>query len=265
MEVFYFGKPPFRLFGVYHPPASLNARDTGIVLCYPVGHEYIRCHRAFLRLSMFLSSIGFHVLRFDYGGCGDSEGSCEAGTLSQWITDISTAVDELKGGCDIDRICLVGLRLGGGLSIKAAVERGDIDGLVLWDTVVNGSAYMRELRKHHREWIQGSFAKSLSMGDDCRFSEILGFPLTDRMIKEIEEIDLLSLRRKPAKNIFIIETDNEVDRNIFREHLLSVDARVYHEFIQEPQVWIKKSDELSKGLVPVKTLETIVTWISQVM
>ena len=83
MEPFYFGKSPRALFGVYHPPKAGMTRKTGVVLCYPMGHEYVYSHRAFLRLAMLLSSAGFHVLRFDFYGCGDSEGDCKEGKIRQ--------------------------------------------------------------------------------------------------------------------------------------------------------------------------------------
>ena len=49
-----------------------GARQSAIVLCQPLGHGYLRAHRAFRNLAVSLASQGFHVLRFDYYGCGDS-------------------------------------------------------------------------------------------------------------------------------------------------------------------------------------------------
>lgn len=80
MEPFYFGTPDEPLFGIYHPPVSEPVRDVGVLLCYPIGHEYIVSHRFYRQLSIRLAEAGFHVLRFDYYASGDSGGECELGS-----------------------------------------------------------------------------------------------------------------------------------------------------------------------------------------
>ena len=82
----HFGPVGSPLFGCYHPPDGA-ARRSGVVLCYPFGQEYVRAHRAFRLLANRLASVGFHVLRFDYHGCGDSSGGRGRGDLSRWKSD----------------------------------------------------------------------------------------------------------------------------------------------------------------------------------
>ena len=62
MTPYYFGDSKRRLFGIFHPATSRQSLNTGVLLCYPVGQEYIRAHRTFLQLSLMLSRAGFHVL-----------------------------------------------------------------------------------------------------------------------------------------------------------------------------------------------------------
>ena len=139
MKPFYFGSQEKPLFGCYHAPQAGPTRDCGVVLCHSMGNEYIRFHRAYRQLAIHLSNVGFPVLRFDFYGCGDSSSGCEQGQLRQWLTDISTAIDEIRRRCGLTKICLVGLRLGGSLAMLAGAARGDINGMVLWDPVVNMS------------------------------------------------------------------------------------------------------------------------------
>lgn len=262
MEPFYFGEPA-KLFGIYHPAQIRISCDVGIVLCYPMGQEYLRSHRSLVRLAEFLSSAGFHVLRFDYFGCGDSEGDFHQGSIRRWINDISTAVDELNGGCNLEKVCLVGIRLGGALAMMAGMSRGDIDSIVIWDPVIDGAMYLRELRCLHDDWLRGSFAKTRQDHQHSDLCEVLGFPMTDSMKKECTNINLLTLDRKPTNNVFIV-TSNEVTENrLLKEHLEHINVKPHYKYISAPKVWIKNNGD-SKGLVPIPILKGIINWISMV-
>src|SRR2546427_3002506 len=133
---FYFGSPDKLLFGCYHEPTLGRRRKCAVVVCQPVGHEYINSHRALRQLAARLCDAGFPVLRFDYYGCGDSSGSREEGTILQWLEDVSTAISEVRRRTAVVQVCLIGLRLGGTLAMIAAAQRADPESMVLWDPVV---------------------------------------------------------------------------------------------------------------------------------
>ena len=59
VTAFYFRQDDKPLFGFYHVPDGSPARAVGIVLCPPLGHEYIRCHRALRILGDLLAQSGF--------------------------------------------------------------------------------------------------------------------------------------------------------------------------------------------------------------
>ena len=145
MNPFYFGTSAKPLYGVYYPPRGGTARDVGIVLCYPMGQEYMRAHRAFRQLSNLLARAGFHVFRFDYYGTGDSGGDADVGTLTQWQEDIRAAIEELKDTAGVQKVALVGLRLGASLATVAAAGRSDVASVTLWDPVTDGAGYLDEL------------------------------------------------------------------------------------------------------------------------
>lgn len=148
MNPFHFGSSAHPLFGVYHPGApGVHAR--GVVLCYPLGGEYLRAHRAFRQLTRLLVREGVHVFRFDYRGTGDSWGDSLDLSLSGALEDIGQAVDEFRESAALDRVSLAGLRLGGNLALDAAARRDDIESVVLWDPVVDGTSYLAEL-----DWVE---------------------------------------------------------------------------------------------------------------
>ena len=138
MNPFFFGSSQQPLYGVYHPSRARTTRLTAVVLCYPLWQEYMRAHRAFRQLAMLLSKAGFPVLRFDYFGTGDSAGDSDAGDVSRWTHDISTAIDEMKDTAGVTKVSLVGLRVGASLAAAVAAERKDLDRIVLWDPIVAG-------------------------------------------------------------------------------------------------------------------------------
>lgn len=64
---------------------------------------------------------GQAFLRFDYAGCGHSEGAFEDQTLAGWRDDTLAMIDEVAGG----DVVLVGSSMGGWLMLLAARARPD--------------------------------------------------------------------------------------------------------------------------------------------
>lgn len=259
IEPFFFGESGKRLFGCYHYPASPMLRNCAVVLCYPFGHEYIQFHRVFRQLAGLLAQAGFPVLRFDFYGCGDSNGANEAGRIRQWLADIATALDEAHRRCHASKTCLVGLRLGAALSLMAAAEYENIDGLVLWDPVVKGTSYLDELQSLHREMLATAHLRSELAGQ----TEILGFLFTDEIITDLKAIDLMAGRRKPANNILVIDSHQKPTQGQLSEHLQKLQAGVKHLHLPNPHFWTWIED-FSHILVPQQILRAVLSWLSEV-
>lgn len=252
-EPFYFGADA-SLLGVHHAPLHAPGRSCGVVICNPFGHEYIRAHRALRQLAVRLARAGFHTLRFDYYGCGDSVGSDESGTIMRWLADISAAIDELRRRSGAPCVSLVGLRLGASLSAQVAAERKDVASLVLWEPVVNGQAYLDQLKEFHQEKIWYFLSKASSSQ-----AELVGFPLTESMRADLERLDLLSHSRKPADTVLVIEGESDAFAQRLDEHLTQSGVTVLHQHVPSPRIWTEDPD---KGLVPHQTLQAIVTWLT---
>ena len=123
IEVFYFGPPGQSILGTYHFPGPQMTREVAVVLVPPWGEEYYRSHRAYRHLAALLAGAGFPTLRFDFFGCGDSEGEGEHARLHQWIADISRAIKTVRKKCGLAKICLIGYRLGATLATRAPTFR----------------------------------------------------------------------------------------------------------------------------------------------
>ncbi len=80
-----------------------------------------------LALEGWARAAGRAFLRFDYAGCGQSEGAFEDQTLAGWLDDVLAMIDEAIAG----PVVLVGSSLGGWLMLLAAKARPDrVVGLV---------------------------------------------------------------------------------------------------------------------------------------
>lgn len=138
-------------------------------------------------------------------------------------------------------------------------ERGDIEGMVLWDPVLSGMAYIEELTTLHQERARHSLGKARQGTMTERPTEILGFPLTDLMLTDLQKIDLLSIRQKPANRILAIASSEEASQGRLRGHLKSLNANVDYQYIPSPEIWI----EQNKTVVANRILQSAVSWISR--
>ena len=204
MQPIYFG-PGRRLFGVYHPPQPPGGRTAGVVLCHPIGHEYLRVHRAFRNLAALLARAGFPVLRFDYSGSGDSGGDGADARLADWVIDLSTAIDELKRTAGVSRVSLVGLRLGAAMGAVTAARRRDVSAVALWDPVVSGSAYIQQLIQLNDAWLAGRGGPDTRQENDRLW--LLGCPMSEEIRGEIGALDLAALEAKDLPRVIVIASD----------------------------------------------------------
>jgi len=251
----YFGVPGKQLFGCYHEPQSTTIRSTAVVICQPMGHEYIYCHRALRQLATKLCEVGFPVLRFDFYGCGDSAGDGDEGTVTQWLEDVSVAAAEVKSRAGVAQICLIGLRLGGALAFMAAAQRDDIAGLVLWDPVVLGTAYLSELLQLQSEALK----QRRKSNRNTAVAEIVGFGLPGGLREEVERLDLYSVSPNVHARMLTLHTNDTVDCVLAR-HLIAHAAKVEDQHIPAPKIWQPTVD--GNLLVPNQPLRSIVAWTS---
>jgi exosortase A-associated hydrolase 2 len=262
MTAFYFRQDDRSLFGFYHAPGGGPARDAAVVLCQPLGHEYIRCHRAIRILGDSLARAGFPVLRFDYYGCGDSAGDFPDGDLEQWREDVAAAVRHCRALSGRERIAAVGLRLGASLALQAAGAGTALDALVLWNPIVDGAAYLREIERLHAE--RQPFAVALS-GDARRAGEpgeLVGFSYARRLLDQLRALDLDRTATAGIARVLLLEMAGAGDDRAAPAPMIALAGPVDRARVSGPPIWRERSSqELDGALVPRLALEAIAGWL----
>jgi exosortase A-associated hydrolase 2 len=261
MEPFYFGPTDRRLFGVYHPPAGRRAAPAGVVLCYPFLQEYFRTHRAFLRLAVQLVGRGWHVLRFDYSGCGDSYGDGPS-SPDAWAEDVRLAAHELRQRTGTARMALVGLRLGASLAASVAPSVQPLSDLVLWDPVVNGPDYLGDVLqlRHAATMSTGTLRKMEQLGANDRG---LGVELSPAILQSIDRLTLAEQAKACADRILVLDSQDSKEAASFAQRLRDARREVTFERLSERPVWVeRKRNDPRNIVVPAASLQAIVNWLS---
>ena len=253
MNPFYFGDSARPLFGVYHP-APPTGPGRGVVLCYPVGGEYLRAHRAFRQLTNLLVRAGLHVLRFDYSGTGDSAGDPVTASLEEWAEDVGTAIGELRDSAGLARVSLAGLRLGGLLALQAARKRGDVEQVVMWDSIPRGAEYMESLEKV-------PVGVTLDDGGPSPFPAGTvgsgGFPYTPRIQEEIRELDLTAQDAPGVIPVDLLSSRDDPRLGEVARRWSAAGAPARYRHIPSDGDWAK-GDRFGSALIPQAIIQGVV-------
>jgi exosortase A-associated hydrolase 2 len=258
MNPFYFGDRARRLFGIYHAGNRTEGPPRAVVLCNSWGPDYIYSHRTIRQAAIQLAAAGFHVLRFDYFGTGDSAGELTEASLALWVDDIRLAIREVSDMSGAGRVMLIGLRLGALLAARvAATDSAKVDHIILWDPIVDGSAYLAELFRDSRaepEPFREPRTRPQSAGGG---HEMHGFPLTDAMAADIRELDLGSVgTRLPAHCAVLVSTPKHEAAVVLQRLLPPLDPTAI-DWIPAFPCWANQWPPILRSL-PVEVLRRLV-------
>jgi exosortase A-associated hydrolase 2 len=144
-EPFFLGEGDQRIFAFSHVPTT-PARAT-IVMCHAFAEEKLWSHRVYVTFAREMAQAGFNVLRFDMRGEGDSALNFEQTSMETRIADTLRAVDVARERFSSNlRVVLLGHRLGGTIAAVAQSRaQGRVDGVVVWDPIVDGEDYFGQL------------------------------------------------------------------------------------------------------------------------
>jgi dienelactone hydrolase len=191
------------LFAWHHPPSG-DVREAGIALCKPFGHEASSSHRAYRHLAQRLAEAGFHVLRLDYHGTGDSSGSdVDGDRVPAWLDSVRAGVEWLRALPGVAKVVLFGARFGALIALEAAT-RDDIDALVLFAPPASGRAWLREGRAL-QSLLEGADRGRAPSGDGDE--ERAGFLLSSATVEALGKLDPLGGLRMARASLIVARDD----------------------------------------------------------
>jgi len=242
MSAFYFGSPQRQLFGYLHTPQG--SATGGVLLCPPWGAEYQYAHRALHFLAKRLSGRGFVVLRFDYSGTGDSWGDSTDADLSQWVDDTTLAAGELRAASGLDRLDLVGLRVGAGIAAQAVAKLDGVRRLVVWDPITDGD-----------RWLNGHGVADADQ--DEATVEVSGSLVSSDFVRQYRSIGGNMLDRGTVDKMLVLVTQ----RDAWNRDILPEGGGVERELIEQPASWVEE-ESIWTGQIPVDAVGRIVEWLT---
>lgn len=220
------------LVGLYlEPTGQAPARHHAVLLCNPFGQEGIRVHRLYRVMSDRLAAAGYHVLRFDYYGSGDSAGDDEAWDFQGSVADAQAALMELLRRSHATGWSAVGLRLGATIALDLA-RRAPLPAqlLMLIEPVLDGRAYLSSLAASSLEALHRGYGARWPISARLRQTllpepdtEALGFFLSPQARVQIEAIAPACLDAVAAAAVRLLTTDLALTQRLLDQTQLHPD------------------------------------------
>jgi hypothetical protein len=126
---------------VHYPCAQKRKQEDkrwpAVIICHGFVGNRIGVNRLFVKAARRLAQEGYFVLRFDYAGCGESEGEYGSYGIDSFIEQTRRALDyTLSIDCiDKSRVFLLGHSLGGAVARLTAEKDSRVSSLILWAPV----------------------------------------------------------------------------------------------------------------------------------
>jgi len=226
-------------------------------MCNPLGQEAVRVHRMLRVLAERLAGRGISVVRFDYFGTGDSAGDDEHGDLGLWCDDLLAAHQELLRRSRATRIVWLGARLGATIAaLSSARANRPLDRLIAWEPVVDGAAYLEELRLAHAAALAESRGRSAVDLRTRITDEILGFGVGPTMLEQLGRLTAGDMDVAHADQIVLVQAPGHAATAALAQRLRARGVNVKSSTFEHAFDW-SSEEALSTALVPAPALEML--------
>lgn len=227
VSTFFINKRSRQTYSVLQSPARENG--LGILLVPPLGNEQRRCQRPFRGMMETLARDGYHLLRFDWQGTGNSSGSSsELRDLSAWQDDLQDAALKLKES--VDDIHLVSVRVGALISASLPMNDLPIAASYHWDPVFSGQQWLDDMHQLQRGILVDTYCFLFKRKPRTDvFHEFAGFTIHPELYKRIQDLDLFDIldSNPPNYPVHLMMSDNAIGHRQLPE---SVNVHVNCEF-----------------------------------
>ncbi|MFC0237226.1 alpha/beta hydrolase [Fictibacillus phosphorivorans] len=124
-----------------------------IIICHGFTSTRIGVDRLFVKTAQELVKLGFAVLRFDYAGCGESEGQYGDNEFACFIDQTKEVISfgSRISNVDQDAITLIGHSLGGAVAICTVADDDRVRNVITWSAVGNPFEDIKEIVGYNGE------------------------------------------------------------------------------------------------------------------
>lgn len=199
IEPFLLAGPRGPLFCIYHAPAT-EAVSGSLLYLHPFAEEMHKSRRMAALQARAFAAGGYAVLQVDLTGCGDSAGDFSDACWSAWLDDARLAHDWLHMKTAM-AVTVWGLRTGALLAADLARQLPAIQGLLLWQPVIDGGVFLTQFLRIKlasdmlAEGTSRSGTKEMLASLEANQSlEVGGNRLSPAMAREIGSIKLAAMR-----------------------------------------------------------------------
>jgi uncharacterized protein len=199
-----------------------------IVICHGSLGTRIGVDRLFVQTARHLAEHGAIVVRFDYGGCGESSGDygkLGMDDLIQQTRDVINSVWSLEL-VDRRRLTLLGHSLGGAVALLTAVADPRVQSLVLWAAVANP----------FNDIIRIVGENSLASSPDGEV-DYCGYRLTHQFFESLSRHQPLIQTRHFSGNVLLVHGTND--------EVIPVD----YCFLYERAFWLRNKGNCDKDVI----------------
>ena len=243
-----------KIFGILHLPLTEEPVPC-VVITHGFAGNKIGHRRLYVMLAESLAKQGIATFRFDHRGCGDSEGGFSQVTVETLVSDALRAIDTLSDHERVDhgRIGLLGVSLGGPVSVLTAREHGELSSLALWAPVASGTQWQADFaEKYPQDMVEehthcGGEAPSLAFK-----IQFLGMQM-DEEVPHLDDLPLLHVHGEQDEVVFTnhaeiyqeargaADATSEFVRLPNSNHNFSMHAEERQQLVDLTTEWFKKT------------------------
>jgi pimeloyl-ACP methyl ester carboxylesterase len=244
-----------RVFAVTHLPD--RSAQLGVVVCCPLLVELLTNYRREVLLARSLAAAGVAVQRFHYRGAGHSSGEEAGSSLETMAEDAMLAVEHLRRRAGTSRIAFVGTRWGALVAARAA-QRVPGAALALWEPVVDGGRYFREVIRGRlvREMKDSRFAGATTDAWASELSEkgwvdILGYRLHGSVYESGRNQRLEQMITGQTGPVFVVQLGRQhalrPDYTRLKQHLETQKIACDVGFVHDDPAWLFPGHRMESG------------------
>lgn len=247
------------LSGVLHlPNVQYTSNFPLIILLHGFVGSKVGEHRLFVKAARHFTEQGYAVFRFDFGGCGESDGDYSQVTVSKQLNEVQTVLDFVSQLEQIDakNIFLIGHSLGGAIASLTAAKDTRIKQLVLWSPVAKPFEDITGITGKH----------AVTIAKENGLYDYHGFYLSHEFFNDLKKHQPLDAIQNYRHSALIIHA--EADEDIPKEHTHRYAEALKHRRVKNSvdTYFINKADHTFSGYNFEHELFTVTTdWLEKLV